>query len=160
MIRAIKSQEELKELIPIIQQANLPVAQAFKLTMQNAPTNPAFITEFFFFEGMELKKHSYFGYFVGEKIVGCIAVQPISDFSYGLERLAVLPEYQQKGYGGLLVKFGEETIKSRGGKKIAIGIIFEHKNLLTWYQKQGFILTGTKKFDHLPFTVGFMEKEL
>ena len=29
--------------------------------------------------------------------------------------------------------------------------------LKAWYQSQGFIHTGTKTFDHLPFTVGFME---
>lgn len=158
MIQAIISKKELKKLIPIIQKANLTVAKDFKITIQNAPTNPAFIDEKFFFERMELKNHLYFGYFIGKKIVGCIAIHPSSDFSYGIERLAVLPEYQHKGYGGMLVKFVGNKIKSLGGNKISIGIIFENKILLKWYQKQGFKLTGTKKFDHLPFTVGFMEK--
>jgi len=160
MIREISSKKELKQLIPLIQKANLTVAKDFKITIQNAPTNPAFIDEFFFFERMEFKKHLYFGYFIGEKIVGCIAFHPISDFSFGIERLAVLPEFRHKGYGGMLVKFVGNKIKSLSGNKISIGIIFEHKILLKWYEKHGFKLTGTKKFDHLPFTVAFMEKEI
>ena len=60
----------------------------------------------------------------------------------------------------MLVKFVGNKIKSLSGNKISIGIIFEHKILLKWYEKHGFKLTGTKKFDHLPFTVAFMEKEI
>ena len=44
-----------------------------------------------------------------------------------------------------------------GSTKIQIGIVEENTVLKAWYQSQGFIHTGTKTFDHLPFTVGFME---
>ena len=160
MIRAINSKKELQRLIPLIQKANITVAHDFKLTVLNAPTNPAFMDENMFFERMEFKKHLYFGYFVGKKIVGCIAMCPISDASFGIERLAVLPEYRHQGYGGMLLKFVENEMISLKGTKISIGIIFENNILLHWYLKCGFKLTGTKKFDHLPFTVGFMEKEI
>ena len=160
MIRAISSIDELKLLVPIIQKANLTVAAKFNLTTENAPTNPAFITEFYFFEGMEQKKHQYFGFFIEKKIIGCLAIRFISDDTYGIDRLAVLPEFRHHGYGGKLIQFVEHQIKSLGGKKISIGIIFENKMLLNWYLKLGFVLTGTKKFDQLPFIVGFMEKEI
>ena len=160
MIRAISAKDELKQLVPIIQAANLTVAKDFNLTPQNAPTNPAFITEFFLFEGLEKKKHQYFGYFIEEKIVGCLAIYLISENSYGIDRLAVLPEYRHHGHGGKLIGFVENTVKSLGGNKVSIGIIYENKILLQWYRKYGFVLTGTKKFDHLPFTVGYMEKEI
>ncbi|MHA1522394.1 MAG: GNAT family N-acetyltransferase [Promethearchaeota archaeon] len=159
MIRAISSKKELKKLVPIIQQANSTVANDLNLSIHNAPTNPAFITETFFFEKMKFMKHLYFGYFI-EKIVGCIAINFISDLSFGIERLSVLPEYRHKGYGGMLVRFAENKIKSLGGNKISIGMIFDLKILLKWYQKHGFKLTGSKNFDHLPFTVAFMEKEI
>ena len=63
MIRAISAKDELKQLVPIIQAANLTVAKDFNLTPQNAPTNPAFITEFFLFEGLEKKKTPIFWLF-------------------------------------------------------------------------------------------------
>lgn len=44
--------------------------------------------------------------------------------------------------------------------KIKIGIVEENTILKEWYEKIGFVHTGTKKFEHLPFTVGFMEIEI
>jgi len=51
-------------------------------------------------------------------------------------------------------------VKSYGGNKISIGIIEENTKLKDWYLKLGFTHISTRKFKHLPFTVGFMEKEL
>lgn len=39
---------------------------------------------------------------------------------------------------------------------ITIGILEENKVLKEWYIKNGFVCNGTRKFEHLPFTVGFM----
>jgi len=40
---------------------------------------------------------------------------------------------------------------------ITIGIIEENTRLKEWYKAYGFVHTGTKKFEHMPFTAGFME---
>ena len=40
---------------------------------------------------------------------------------------------------------------------IKIGIIEESTVLKNWYISNGFVHTGTKKFDHLPFTSGYLE---
>jgi len=40
---------------------------------------------------------------------------------------------------------------------MTIGIIEENEKLKKWYSDLGFVHIGTKKFEHLPFTVGFME---
>lgn len=47
-----------------------------------------------------------------------------------------------------------------GANKIKIGIVEENTILKEWYEKIGFVHTGTKKFEHLPFNVGFMEIEI
>ena len=44
--------------------------------------------------------------------------------------------------------------------KIKIGIVEENTVLKEWYKTFGFVHTGTRKYEHLPFTVGFMELEL
>ncbi len=36
-------------------------------------------------------------------------------------------------------------------------IIEENTVLKNWYIANGFVHTGTKKFDHLPFTTGYLE---
>lgn len=75
-----------------------------------------------------------------------------------LDHLAVLPSYRHLGLGKELVAYAADYAKDHlGAQKIQIGIVEENTVLKAWYQSQGFIHTGTKQFDHLPFTVGFME---
>jgi len=60
----------------------------------------------------------------------------------------------------MLMDFACEKISERNGKLISIGIINENSVLKNWYIKYGFIEKGLKRFDHLPFEVCFMEKEI
>jgi hypothetical protein len=41
-----------------------------------------------------------------------------------------------------------------------LDIIEENKRLKDWYTANGFIDTGTKKFENLPFTTGCVEWEV
>ena len=50
--------------------------------------------------------------------------------------------------------------KKMGCKKMSIGIVEENKVLRKWYENNGFIHIGTKKFDFFPFTCGYMERDL
>ena len=52
------------------------------------------------------------------------------------------------------------TAAELGCKKINIGIVEENTVLKEWYASQGFIHTGTCKFDFFPFTCGYMEKTI
>ena len=54
----------------------------------------------------------------------------------------------------------KHSIDGYGGNKISIGIIEENAKLKDWYLKLGFNHISTRKFKHLPFTVGFMEMEM
>lgn len=74
-----------------------------------------------------------------------------------MNNLSILPEYRHKGYGKELLDVCKNKVKELGGNKITIGIIEENTKLKEWYIAYGFIQTGTRKFGHLPFTVGFME---
>ena len=77
-----------------------------------------------------------------------------------LHNLAVLPDYRHKGYVKSLLDYCEKKAKEMGCNKIKIEIIEESKILKDWYLKNGFIHLFKKKFEHLPFTVGFMEKNI
>ncbi|MPN36714.1 hypothetical protein SDC9_184224 [bioreactor metagenome] len=57
----------------------------------------------------------------------------------------------------MLIDYAKEKVRAFGGQKITIGIIEENTRLMNWYTANGFVHTGTRKFNHLPFTVGFME---
>ncbi|MBQ7102361.1 MAG: GNAT family N-acetyltransferase, partial [Clostridia bacterium] len=64
---------------------------------------------------------------------------------------------RNSGYGKEMVELAVATVKSYGGNKISIGIIEENVKLKDWYLKLGFNHISTRKFEHLPFTVGLME---
>lgn len=53
-----------------------------------------------------------------------------------------------------------EEVRRSGGGTICIGAMYENRKLVRWYERQGFSITGTRKFAHLPFVVCFMEKSV
>ena len=56
-----------------------------------------------------------------------------------------------------ILDYAKKQVMALGGEKIKIGIIEESSVLKNWYNQNGFIHIGTKKFSHLPFTSGYLE---
>ena len=159
MIQEITAQDQISASVDIIRQAFKTVADEFNLTPLNCPTHPSFITCDALLN-LNKKGAVFFGTFIHELQIGFIAVEKSDDGLYFIEKLAVVPLHRHKGYGTSSVRFAMEFIKNNMGKKISIGIINEHTVLKNWYKGLGFEEVMTKKYDHLPFTVCFMEKTL
>ena len=158
-IKELTTETELETSVKVIADSFATVAAEFKLTKENCHTHHSFITLKQLTE-MKRKGLKLFGLFVEGAQVGFVAVEKKKDKIFNLEKLAVLPEYRHKGYGGELVEFVLNSVKDAGGKKLTIGIIDEHTVLKQWYVAKGFNQTARTKFEHLPFTVCFMEKPL
>ena len=129
------------------------------MTRENCPAHTSFVTD----EQLRDKiKAGYypFGYFKNGKLVGFVSLTDIGANTYELNNLAVLPGIRHYGYGKALLDFCKAKTRQLGGNRITVGIIEEHTILREWYLVNGFVHTGTKKYDHLPFTVGFMEWRL
>jgi len=140
----------------VIRQSFATVAKDFGLTRENCPGHTSFITN----ERLESKiKEGYYpyGYFTDGKLVGFASLTDIGDGAYEMNDVSILPEYRHLGYGKELLDSCKEKGKQFDGTKISIGIVEENAALKSWYATNGFIHTWTKKFDHLPFMVGFME---
>jgi ribosomal protein S18 acetylase RimI-like enzyme len=129
------------------------------LTHKNCPKSPAFYTEERVRADFERGVQYYFAEERGE-VCGCVALEKARPEIGYLERLAVLPEHRSKGYGSALVRHILAQAQSMKLDRVGIGIIAEDELLKEWYGRFGFVLTGTRRFDHLPFVVAFMEKEL
>ena len=157
-IKGISGQQGLEKSLKVIRNSFRTVAIEFGLNKDNCPTHPSLIT---LDKLLELKdKSELFGLFLKNKQVGFVAVEKADDSIYYLDKLAVLPEYRHKGYGGKLVEFVVRYVRELGGQKISLGMINESTILKNWYKKLGFRETGTKNFEHLPFTVCFMDRSL
>ena len=143
----------------VIRQSFATVANEFNLTKKNCPGHTSFITD----ERLARKiKDGYypFGYFADGKLVGFASLTDMGSGTYEMNDVSILPEYRHFGYGKMLLNFCKGKAKELGGCKITIGIIEGNTALKKWYVTNGFVHTGTRKFEHLPFAVGYMEWEV
>lgn len=156
---SLLSAEHLPMYAEVIRRSFATVAKDFGFTRENFPEHTSFITD----ERLagEIKNGYYpFGYFADGKLSGFASLTDMGDGIYKMNLVSILPEYRHLGYGKSLLDFCMEKVKELGGKKIIIGLIEENTVLKDWYAANGFIHTGTKRLDHLPFTVGYMEWEV
>jgi ribosomal protein S18 acetylase RimI-like enzyme len=157
-IKEIKDRRDIENSVKVIRDSFRTVALELGLNKDNCPTHPSLIT---LDKLLGLKnKAEFFGLFLNNRQVGFVAAEKADGGIYYLDKLAVLPEYRHQGYGARLVEFVEGYVREQGGQKISLGMIDESTVLKNWYKKLGFIEVGTKHFEHLPFTVCFMDKSL
>ena len=147
---------DLPECLEVIHQSFKTVAEVFGLTRENCPKHTSFIPLSFLEAQMNWGWHMY-ALYNGEKIIGYMSLSKEGDDVFELHNLAVLPEYRHKGFGKLLMDHAKEVVRTLGGKSIKVGIIEESDVLKKWYIANGFVHTGTKKYDHLPYKSGYLE---
>jgi ribosomal protein S18 acetylase RimI-like enzyme len=153
------STEHLPMYAEIIRQSFTTVANDYGLTMENCPAHTSFITNERLAERLD-DNYYPFGYFANGKLIGFVSLLKKSRDVYEMSNLAVLPDYRHLGYGKALVEFCKKKVTSFGGSKIVLSIVESSDILKTWYEENGFNLTETKTFDHMPFPVGYMEFEI
>jgi GNAT superfamily N-acetyltransferase len=146
-------------LAEIIREASRDVAERFGLTPENCPKHPSNCTAEWIVAGFE-KGIAYFVLEEDGAPCGCAGLEQASSEVCYLERLAVLPNHRRQGFGTALVNHVCDEARRLGVKRVEIGTIAEHGELTRWYEKLGFNLKSTAEFEHLPFTVAFMTKEL
>ena len=147
---------ELQECLDVIHQSFCTIAKQFGLTRENCPKHTSFIPLASLETQMNQGWYMY-ALYAGKKIIGYMSLSKEGDNTYELHNLAVLPEYQHNGFGKLLLNYAKDTVKALGGNTITIGIIEENTVLKNWYIANEFVHIGTMKFDHLPFTSGYLE---
>ena len=148
-----------KTLVSLLRDAFRDVAERFGITEENNPRSLAFCTN----ERIEDDFGKGVTYYILEKDgkpCGCVALERAKPDVCYLMRLAVLPEHRSKGYGKMLVQHIFERARKTGIRRVEIAMISKDRKLKNWYRKFGFIQKDTKKFDHLPFTVMFMYRQL
>ena len=153
------TQKDIEILVETIRKSFQDVAQRFGLTEENAPLHPSNCID----NWIKADIARGVTYFVMEnenKIAGCVACELASSDICYLERLAVLPDHRQRGFGKALVNHVLSKARELGASCVSIGIIAEHTELKNWYRKIGFVEGESKNFLNLPFRVTFMSYKL
>jgi predicted N-acetyltransferase YhbS len=127
-------------------------ADAARIT---AVINAAFrIAEGFFIDGnritqSEVEQKLSDGAFIvsenGETLTGCVYVEMRGERSY-LGLLSVDPSSQQGGLGSFLMREAEKYCRERGSQAMDILIVSLREDLPAYYQKRGYVETGTSPF--------------
>lgn len=84
----------------------------------------------------------------------------IKDKECEIGSLSVLPEYRHKLIGRTLLEDSLSKASEYGCTIMKLSIVEENRILRKWYEDQGFVHTGTVKYDFFPFTCGYLEREL
>ncbi|WP_298836659.1 GNAT family N-acetyltransferase [Clostridium sp.] len=161
MIKIIRQidRDEIKLCVQVIRKSFETVAQEFNLTKENCIGNASFMEIEQLYKQYDAGR-LMFAYLDNGIIVGYFSLSKNNGGSFELKNLAVLVKYRHKGYGREMIAFAMDKVREMGSNKMTIGLIEESTKLRNWYSSLGFIHTGTRKYKHLPFTVGFMKMGL
>jgi N-acetylglutamate synthase-like GNAT family acetyltransferase len=153
------AEADISRLVEIIRNAFFDVAVRFGLTEANCPKHPS-NCQAGWIEQALANGARYFLLESDRLSYGCVALEQAGPEVCYLERLAVLPALQGRGYGRALVDHVLEEARLSGTRQVDIGIIAQHFELKEWYKRIGFLEQRTAYFPHLPFEVLFMSKIL
>ncbi len=158
ILRVQKS--DLQKCLEVIRPSFGTVAEELGFTEESCPSHTAFMP----LERLERDfdfGNPMYAYVKDGRFIGFVALRPKDDGICEMKQLCVLPEYRHLGIGRELVAHTKRIAWEEFHRgKMTIGIIDEGAVLKAWYAGLGFIQTGTQRFEHLPFTVGFMEMPL
>jgi GNAT superfamily N-acetyltransferase len=143
----------------IIRAAFATVARDFNLTPNNCPAHPSNSQPEWVTKAMD-RGVSFFLLEEDGRAAGCVALEQAGPDLCYMERLAVPPALRNQGRGLLLVRQALDIAAARGARRVEIATIAGQLDLRHWYEKQGFIMIRTARFDHLPFEVAFLGLDL
>lgn len=101
------------------------------------------------FDGDDLETTTHFGLFIDKNITGVLSVFKnnnvifSSENQYQIRGMAILKDFQRKGFGDELIKHAEAYIKSQFGKLIWFNA---RENAVPFYEKLGYIKIGEPFF--------------
>lgn len=149
------TQEDVPVIVDIIRNSFSEVAIRFGLTLENCPKHPSNCTSEWIAPALR-KGIEYFLLETDGSACGCAALEKAQHEVFYLERLAVLPQFRERGFGKALVEHALARAAAAGAVRVEIGIITDHTELKNWYKAIGFVEIRRSRFQHLPFEVTFM----
>ena len=160
MIREVK-REDIPSCVNLIRTSFMTVADEYGFTEENAPRFTAFaISADRLYWHMDQEHRPMFAAEEDSILCGYYSLLIQENGECELNNLAVLPQYRHRGLGKQLLEHSYTTAKSLGCHTMNIGIVEENTVLRKWYEENGAIHIGTKKFDFFPFTCGYLKREL
>ena len=150
------TREQLPKCLDILTKSYEDSAVTFGMTEENCPYRGRTRLPL-----QELEKefdngYTMYGYVTENHIIGFLSMKADAG-ELSIQDLAILPDYQGKGFGTALISFAKKTAKQANCKAISLGMVHDNISLREWYQKQGFKSIKLLQFEKVSYTVGIME---
>ncbi len=97
-----------------------------------------------------------YAYLINDEMVGFLSLSIFGD-TLGINDIAILPTFQNKGFGSELLFFAKNKAKELNCVKIRLGMINDNLQLKKWYERYGFNTVRLRKYEAVSYTVGTME---
>ena len=146
-------------LASLIRESFAGVAARFGLTTENSPTHPSNCAPEWILDAFA-KGVRYYLLQTPQGPAGCVALEQASADVCYLERLAVLPAFRRNGLGEALVNHVVNKARELGVRGVELGMVSAQAELRAWYERLGFSVTTTVRFERTLFEVTFMRKVL
>lgn len=82
--------------------------------------------------------------------MGHVRLDAGEDGAWYLGMLTVRPDRQDGGLGRALLAAAEDFARARGGRRMRMTVVHQRPELIAWYERRGYALTGETK----PFPYG------
>lgn len=151
--------DETELVACLIRSSFRDVAERFNLDPENAPTHPSNCQPDWIRSDLA-RGVSYYLLSSHGSVAGCVALELASPSLAYVERLGVHPRQRGRGFGAALLRHALQEARSAGVSVVSVGVIAEHVELISWYERLGFSRAGTRRFGHLPFAVMYLEQVL
>jgi ribosomal protein S18 acetylase RimI-like enzyme len=150
---------DLERCLTTIHAAFGDMAERYGYTKETYPSSGAYLTIDDLRSAKERGVHMYAAW-IKDTVAGYVQLEKIRDGVYAFRRFAVLPEYQNLGFGRALIKHCQKKAASYGGRKLLLIMNYDNTVLRAFYESNGFRLIDTGNSPDYPFTFANMELEL
>lgn len=76
------------------------------------------------------------------ELAACIALQNKGDGLYYFGMLTIDPVRQGQGLGKVMLTAAEDHVRSLGAARMEAQVIRQREELIAWYERRGYVLTG------------------
>ena len=143
VIKEITNYVELKESLEIIITTYKDRDEKMNLSNENNHRHSNMTYE-------ELKERfdngiKMYGYYNEDRLIAFLSLEH-KENAIKIRDIVVLPEYQNKGIGKLLIDFAKEQTAKNDKARLVLRFIYDNKKLKEWYEKNGFKVTEILEF--------------
>jgi ribosomal protein S18 acetylase RimI-like enzyme len=150
---------EAPAVASLVRSAFASIASRFALTADNCPSHPSLCQQSWI--ERDLRRGAQFYLCLEhDEPVGCYGLVQSRDDAVRMEKLAVLPQNQCAGIGTALLEDAKVRAQNGGSTMMEVSVLHDNAELVAWYTRRGFTLSGTARYPHLPFMVGFLFADL